>query len=392
MSENRDLMMGGNKYVPPFRWHQAAGDSSDGPPAEDTPTKDSSQSALHSDNRQGNLGYGRRGGGGYASGLYSPREIYNYFWGSTDGTRAEHNPTFHGSKDRPEKLSYVLLFYRAHPRWDNENIVFVKANLALLPDYAVRKAENGEGSAAKKLDENVPNSRDATVVHNEPGGETEPKALASPPTNKQNNLANKPSGGNGSVASSPADLAKKDDTSQVGQEITRDYDQDPAQDSTTGAQELKLSGNDKVEKFTSRDNTNYEKQEDEHASAEFERIANHGTHDTPIPTPSGTMAASRLKYTDIRKEEAEKKPLPVLPAVTPIDYSPTNPYPIAIFEEERIPGTGGDCRINILAPHSAELMRMLEEKWELLPSSRPGDWFTWNISLTFEWAMVAFQP
>ncbi|KAH8165023.1 hypothetical protein CIB48_g3226 [Xylaria polymorpha] len=437
-------------YVPPFRRHQAAGDSSDARPAEDTPNKLSHQSARHNGNRQRYRRCGRGGRGGYQrdffekqrfqanpSDLYYPRDIHNYFWGSVDDTREVHSSTFHDSKDRPEKLSHLLLFFGANPRWAKDHIIFAKSKLALLPDYAVKKAENGEweaenthknaGAAAKELEDGASNVRDATVVHIEPGSETvtqadgststEAKGLASSPTNKQNNLTDEPSGGKDRVASIfPADSAKEDDTSQARQEITQDIDQGPAQDSTTGAQELKPSGNDKVLQFISGDNINYEKQEAEHASADRLKYTDIRKEEAEASLEPNQSAASErnAKYTDIRTTPATQfyhEPSPVFPAIAPIDYVPTNPLPIAIFEEQRIPGlrTGGTyarfafkgwfkiSRINILAPHSAELVRMLQQKWErkdhlgkVLPT-RPRDTSAWNASLAVEWAVVAFQ-
>ncbi|KAI0458135.1 hypothetical protein F5B21DRAFT_40924 [Xylaria acuta] len=466
-------MMDGS-YVPPFRRHQAAGDSGNAPLAEDTPNDRSYQSTRHDGNRQGHRGYGRGGRGGYQRDffqkqrsqadqpdLYHPRDIHNYFWGRVDDTQDSHSFTFHGSKDRPEQLSHLLLFIGANPRWANDHIVFAKSKLALLPEYAVKKAENGEwetekktyksaGAATNGLEDGAPKDQGAIVVHSEHGSEivtqadgstsAEAHGLSSLPVKKQND---EPSGGKDSTASiSLADSAKKDDKSQeVKQEITQGYDQVPAQDSNTGTQELNPSNNGEVEQFTSRDNTKCEKRETQHASIEVEGAADHEAHDTPISTPSPTVTTRRLKYTDIRKEEAET-PLPpnkvttseshmkdtdirtipankfyreherlpsdpVLPTIAPIDYVPTNPLPIAIFEQRQrtrgihsrfaFKGWFKISRINILAPHSAELVRMLQQKWgrkdrfgNVLPS-RPRDASAWNASLAMEWAVIAFQ-
>jgi hypothetical protein len=136
---------------------------------------------------------------------------------------------------------------------------------------------------------------------------------------------------------------------------------------------------------------------------------------------SHNMSDNRMKYTDVRltpaQEFYEKKPVdseqqPVLPAITPIDYVPSDPRPIAIFEERRIPGQRPSntntqfsfkgwfkvSHINILAPQSAELVRMLQQKWErrdrfgnVLPS-KTRDLSAWNASMAAEWAVVKFEP
>ncbi|KAI8951798.1 hypothetical protein F4801DRAFT_264358 [Xylaria longipes] len=470
-------------YVPPFRRRQAAGDSGDAPPAENTSNNHSYQSTRHSGNRQGHRGYGRGGRGRNQRDFYqkqrpqldqsdlcSPRDIHNHFWGSVDDTRDSHSSTFHDSKDRPEQLSHLLLFFGANPRWTNDHIVFAKSKLALLPEYAVKKADNGEWETEEKIHRNASaatnnseddapkdKDQDVTVVPDEPGNEVvaqagglitsaEARDLSYSPVKKQNDLADEAGSENDiAVSIPPADLATKDDKSQVKQEITQDSDQVPAQDLTTGAQESNLSGNDEVEQFASGDSTRYEKREEQHATVKAMGVADHETQDTPIPIPSPTATTRRFKYTDIRKEEAEASlapnqstapeshtkdadihtvpankfyhehesfpPEPVFPAIAPIDYVPLNPLPIAIFEEQRTPGlrTGGPharfafkgwfkiSRVNILAPHSAELVRMLQQKWgrkdrfgHVLPS-RPRDASAWNSSLAVEWAVIGFQ-
>ncbi|KAI1755659.1 hypothetical protein F4782DRAFT_363343 [Xylaria castorea] len=470
-----------SNYVPPFRRHQAVGESGNSPQVEEnTPSNHPYRSNRHNGNRQGHRGYGRGGRGGHQrdffqkqrsqvdqSDLYHLRDIHNYFWARKYDAEDSRSSTFHGSKDCPEKLSHLLLFFGANPRWANDHIVFAKSKLALLPEYAVKKAENGEWETAEKthrstrvatngLDDGAPKDHDATVAHNEHRNEavaqaggskpTELRGLSSPPTKKQNNLTDEPSDEKDNTTSVfLTNSAGGDDKSQVKQEITQDCDQILAQDLTTGAQELNSSGNDEVEQFASGDNTKYENQEDHRATVKVEVVAEHVAHDTPISTPSPTVSTTRMKYTDIRKEEEETSPAPnkstaseshtkytdirnvpankfygehepsppetVFPAIAPIDYVPTNPTPIAVFEEQRTPGfrAGGILarfafkgwfkisRINVLAPHSAELVRMLQQKWgrkdrfgNVIPS-RPRNTSAWNASLAVEWAVVAFQ-
>ncbi|KAI0487578.1 hypothetical protein F4859DRAFT_262336 [Xylaria cf. heliscus] len=418
-----------SSYVPPFRRRQAAGNSGDAPPAEDTPSNRPYQSTHHNSNQRGHRGYGRGSRGGYQrdsfqkprsqvdqSDLYSPRDIYNYFWGSVDDTNDSRSSTFHDSKARPGQLSHLLLFFGANPRWADDHIVFAKSKLALLPEYAAKKAENGEWetkkthvsarAASDNLGDDAPKDQDAAVVAHDPGSET---------------------------------VAQADGATPV-----------QAQDSTTGAQELNLPGNDGAKKFTPRDSTKHTKREDQRAPTKVEGVTDHETQDAPIPTPSSpTATSSRPKYTDIRKgAESRDSPahnrstapeiqtsmrtipapkfhrspesFPVFPTIAPIDYVPTptptltDTHPIAIFEEQQQqqPRGGGTdhtarfafrgwfriSRINILAPHSASLVRMLQQKWErrdrfgnVLPT-RARDASAWTASLAVEWAVVAFQP
>ncbi|KAI0863485.1 hypothetical protein F4860DRAFT_64227 [Xylaria cubensis] len=402
-----------HSYVPPFRRQQAVGDSGDSPHAQGASNNDSNQSTRHNGNRQGPRGYGRGGRGGYKrdffqkqrpqvdqSDLYHLRDIQTYFWGSVDDSRDSRSSTFHDSKDRPEQLSHLLLFFGANPRWANDHIVFAKSKLALLPEYAAKKADNGEwetenkthGSASvatDKLDDDAPRDPDTTVTQNEYSSETVAQADGSKPAEIQ---------GLSPPAAETQDSLS--DESGDGKGTTPNFSTDSA-------------GRDVP-------------------------------HDTPISTPSPTVTTTRMKYTDIRKEtetfpasnqstasESHLKytdirtipanefynkhehgpPEPMFPAIAPIDYVPESPLPIAIFEEQRTPGlrTGGNnaqfafkgwfkiSRINILAPHSAELVRMLQQKWgrkdrfgHVLPS-KPRDASAWNTSLAMEWAVIAFQ-
>ncbi|KAI0551448.1 hypothetical protein F4679DRAFT_539331 [Xylaria curta] len=397
----------GDNYVPPFRRHQAAaGDLGDAPQAQNTPNNH--QSNSHNGNRQGSRAYGRGGRGGYKRDffqkqksqvdqvdLYHLRDIQNYFWASVDDAGDSRSSTFHDSKDHPGQLSYLLLFFGANPRWVNDHIVFAKSKLSLLPEYTVKKAENGGWETEHKThgnarvakngsNDDAPKGQDAAVAHNEHRSETVAQADGSKPAEAQglsppqNNLTDEPS--DGIVFNFP--------TCSAGRDVP---------------------------------------------------------HDILISTPSPTVTTTRMKYPDIRKEEAEaslapkqstaseirmkytdirtipakdfysehehEHPEPVLPVITPIDYVPKNPLPVAIFEEKRTLGlrTGGHnarfafkgwfriSRINLLAPHSAELVRMLQQKWARkdrhgnpLPS-KPRDASAWSASLAVEWAVIAFQ-
>lgn len=68
--------------------------------------------------------------------LYSVKEIDRYFWPEEDFRSVpDTRKTLHDSADAPGKLTYVLLFKDANPRWDTDAIIFTKSNLALLPAH-----------------------------------------------------------------------------------------------------------------------------------------------------------------------------------------------------------------------------------------------------------------
>ncbi|KAI0393803.1 hypothetical protein F5Y17DRAFT_289590 [Xylariaceae sp. FL0594] len=115
-------------------------------------------------NHRGNSRGGRGGRGGFQNGsfenrdqdestLYQLREIEAHFWPGKpkDGNSQS---TLHGSKERPDDLTYVLLFNGANPRWPRDRIIFTKSNLALLPEFLEKKAEHGEWETQKRPEEN----------------------------------------------------------------------------------------------------------------------------------------------------------------------------------------------------------------------------------------------
>lgn len=85
-------------------------------------------------------------------GLRSQFEIASHFW--PDGGREfdGKGTTLHDSAEVPRKLAWTLLFPGANPRWESDQIVFVKSNLDLLEQgCAVGEQERSEQEVA--LDE-----------------------------------------------------------------------------------------------------------------------------------------------------------------------------------------------------------------------------------------------
>lgn len=161
---------------------------------------------------------------------------------------------------------------------------------------------------------------------------------------------------------------------------------------------------------------------------------------SPAPAPEPEPAAapkpsssSRFGFTDIRNlppeelarlEEEQKAQrlaqqqqyqqsqpqIPSFPPIQPVDYAPAAHPPVAAFEERRwrngsrlpngtfaFAGWYRVARVNILAPHSAELVRMQQQKWErrdrrgnpLPGKARDAD--AWKAVLRTEWAVVKFE-
>lgn len=81
------------------------------------------------------------------SDLYSLHDIQHHYW-PDQTTNEDSRRTLHDSAAFPERLSYVLLFERANPRWDSDGIVFTKSSLDLLP----REAADDETTEATPIE------------------------------------------------------------------------------------------------------------------------------------------------------------------------------------------------------------------------------------------------
>ncbi|KAI8624893.1 hypothetical protein F5Y19DRAFT_467446 [Xylariaceae sp. FL1651] len=431
-------------YVPPFRRHQAAGDSGDAPPIEHSPNNQSPHNNRQ--RRGGQDGYGGRGGrgnnrggrGGYRSDffhkerpqvdesdLYHQRDIDNYFWGEHLDANYVHSSTFRDSKEHPEELSYMLLFFGANPRWANDRIVFAKSKLTLLPEYTAKKAEHG-GWETEKLrkyrkasneekEKCEPEDKNATVapadditeMATQDGGttpaQTHPLSSRTVENEKQTLKTDKPSSGDETATKAGNTIATGSDSNNEKSQATR-----TPLDHVKDGEGLSISDvyNDKESKDIVRGieghNAKQDKEEDETQATstlppaltsstasgsrfKYSDVRKEEAQDSPAPdSTSSTASTGRMKYTDIRTIPAQEfynepaAPVSIFPTIAPIDYVPSNPLLIAVFEERRIPGPRPSSsnhrfafkgwfkisRVNILAPQSAELVRMLHQKWE----------------------------
>ncbi|KAI1778910.1 hypothetical protein F4818DRAFT_402826 [Hypoxylon cercidicola] len=405
-------------YVPPFRRTHASGETPDAPQSGDQP----SNPGRHDDSRRGRGNRGGRGGdrgdrgdrggrggdrGGRGRGrgrgrgfnnnnfsqgnnrqqqgqeqaveneeLYQLHDIDNYFLGREESTLQGHSTTFHDSKKNPGQLSHLLLFVGANPRWVSDRIVFAKSSLHLLPEYAAKKAEHGEWQTPEAPKD------DAKTEAQSPDGTSD-------------------------------DVTKEEAAPQSAVQ---------SEGSSPDAAAPSASASEKEE----------EKPKEEAAPSETTKEdAEHALETAPVPEPEPapkTSFGSRMNTTDIRnlppdeyqrlEEEQQRQrqeqrqaqqlaQAPTFPAIQPIDYVPDQQASlvVAVFEQRRWQnGVSGGfvfvgwhrvARVNILAPRSAELVRMQQQKWER--RGRRGhappvrDAAAWNAALGTEWAVVKFE-
>ena len=119
--------------------------------------------------------------------LYSLEELERHFWPEAETGRGEKSKTLHDSAQTPGKLTYVLLFKGAHPRWDQEHIIYTKSSLDLLPEEIADTGstpnisgndENADPSSPTALDLTATTSNLLAGTLNEP---TEPIPVFSQP-------------------------------------------------------------------------------------------------------------------------------------------------------------------------------------------------------------------
>ncbi|ETS77823.1 hypothetical protein PFICI_09885 [Pestalotiopsis fici W106-1] len=121
---------------------------------------------------------------------------------------------------------------------------------------------------------------------------------------------------------------------------------------------------------------------------------NKNSSQPPAPNSPSIVAASTI-YSD--------RP-PELPSIPPIDYNPRPHEPIAVFQDVRgsakfvFDGWYNISRVNIIAPRSAELVRLQSQKWErrdrfgnLKPMTKTRETSAWKSSLRHQWAVIKFE-
>jgi hypothetical protein len=224
---------------------------------------------------------------------YSTRDIDQHFMPEPNRKARPGEGTLGRSLLTPDDVAFAVLFKDANPRWELDGIIFVKSDLALLPEFL---------SHAEHLIRRKPTTRSRI---NKLQGQVEP---ASKPSEDSQNLH-------------PVIEAKNVCPSPLSSK-------EPKQDTE-------------------------------------ESYGQHEDQDTP-----------------------------------PVNYVPTSSTPIAVFiqapkapvtERFAFAGWYHITNVAVLAARSAELVRMLEQKWQSpngIRCRRPEDW---GFSLNLEWAVLKLE-
>lgn len=291
-------------------------------------------------------------------------DIHNHYWAppQSNGTDDSSSPpstlpivlshsTLNGSSLHRGKLQYVMLFKDANPRWISDGIIFVKSSLHLLPGYEQLK------------DAGAPSVSYAVSI-----------------TSKE--------------ASTERSMAREEEASMSD-----------AVDSQGRGEKQKVSTADdemdahKVELPEKQDKTkeNLKQQKPGLVDVNLQRF------------PKSSLASNHLHddpdNADATKPMVEEE---ITSTATPTSYSPdlckNDAGPIAIFEQAgkrqdghfRFAGYHKITNLQYLPPQSAELYRMLEQKFSTM--DRFGRWTqkkrsaaSWNASMSLMWAVIKME-
>lgn len=259
-----------------------------------------------------------------------------------------HHSTLHDSAAYPDKLSYLVLYRNANPRWESDRIIFVHTNIHILPGYVAFRRAMGEIGKSTQV--------------------TDPSEAATTRSGGKS--------GHDADVSIPAVITGKDASETVQpKEATRSSTRKPATGELAAA-----------------------------PSSE------HSLYDDKIPIPAITRGENSREVAQTTKQEADIEHSSEKGKDWAIGVDPKEAYQtefnVPIFSER--PGPKSDRRfifsgyfrilnIDFLKPQSPELIRMLEQKWvstnrnSSLGSTRQRNAESWAKSLSQEWAVIKLE-
>ncbi|KAI0149540.1 hypothetical protein GGR57DRAFT_224163 [Xylariaceae sp. FL1272] len=419
-----------SNYVPPYRRGEAPANTTGNPPS--TAQHGASTQHPFSNSYRGRGGRGSRGsrgnyrgnrgnhrggrGGNYGnffqkkpqepqvdeSQLVHQRDVQHHFEAQDDGSFPVGHSTLNGSKEHPGDLSYMLLFRNANPRWESHKIIFAKSNLALIPGFDDQKKKRGVWVLYEDLDGSGKDAPEAVELTTEKGAPTSTDISSDIPVPGDNIHSTQPEVTTDATLTAPVTV--------VAEETALGAQCDGGKPATAELGHIEL---ETIDVDTKSD----EQHKIEDTAAETKVAPDREEHHAPAPTNQDEQptSQSQLKYTDIRLMPDYQTQSVQAPSVqkstnadtAPIEYEPSSSNAVAVFEERRPPvslsgpsklgawfifkGWFKVSRVNILAPNSSELVRMLQQKWELQGGGGSRTANAWKASLEHEWAVIKFE-
>lgn len=285
-------------------------------------------------------------------------DIHHHYWPprndesgpSTTSTGSSNPSTLNSSAQAVDKLKYIMLFHDANPRWDSHGIIFVKSKLHILP--------GGE----KFREDLLPDISRIRAEHSDDIGYERGAS-----TQEKETIRGDASGAN---------LLVKE--SQVGHKLLVSEDQSRPRQKHDDKKE---EPSDEIEKNRGRST-----ESDQHE----------GTPPSNITHESRTKDAPNPDFD--RDYEPNIEP-PYSPDLTLYDTGP-----IAVFEQAsrqksgpfRFAGYYKIASLEYLAPHSRELLQLLEQKFTTVDRfgrarQQQRSAAQWKGSMRHRWAVISME-
>lgn len=289
-------------------------------------------------------------------------DIHNRYWApkSADGTDGSTSPatlpivlsrsTLNGSALHPDELQYVMLFKDANPRWASDGIVFVKSSLHLLPGY--EQAKHADASSVISTG-SIVSDKSSAQHSTAPEGET---------------VGDNAMGGHG--------CSDKQNVLETVDDKLRPRKVEAAKDTGEPAEDI-------------------EKQEPGLVDADSNKS----------PAPLDSHQDDDANNPDFTKPKSDAEvTLPTMPTSYSLNLSQYDTGPIAIFDQVtkrqdghfRFEGYYKITNLQYLPPQSAELYRMLEQKFSTMDrfgrvKQKARSAASWNASMSLMWAVIKME-
>jgi hypothetical protein len=270
-------------------------------------------------------------------------DIKRHFW---PGSRNEHSTLNGGADEKRDELTFILVFPPGHPKWQDENVLYCKSELELLPGFVERRTKSAEV-----------NSNDQAAT-----------------------------GGDGT--SSDVEQIERKMKQVTTDEVVADdaAEHGAAEEEEAHVPEGHTSSEETGSFYTARGSFSNASSAGERAL--LARMA-------PPHMLGLSLTIPEDQFDDSTAENSESM---MLQDISPSEYEPSAHSPIAVFETVRrehnsfhFVGWYTISHISILAPYSKQLAEMMESKWSgtttrSRENARPAT--SWAQDLARKWAAV----
>ncbi|CAF9927921.1 MAG: hypothetical protein GOMPHAMPRED_004548 [Gomphillus americanus] len=375
----------GGRYVPPARRGQEQSEEQSQDTSSSSPTKESSTTNLPirsleqlsltqpQSRREGPPGPRRNRYCNWTDqprprldGEFTSEEIYRYYWPTTatststttttnileattatteEGPTPKQQSTLNDSELHKGQLTYIRLFPGANPRWDSDCIIFAHTSIEILPGYVEAFAGAEDAAAAGDGGDMDGISTAETTRGRLPRGRQSAVEFIQ-----------------GTTVSSSSENDNVTGKTNIPSSSLPETDENPA-------------------------------------------ITQTGDRQSTLELNQSTTDSSEENNTT--NNDHNKDATTSLPSTTPSNTTPLLTHPIAVFTQTHPPRSGSSSiyfrftgwyhlrNIDFLHPGSADLTRMMQQKWEHVKDRRGRDVqrekSAWAKSMSQRWAVCKFE-